>query len=101
MIRVSVLYPNCDGARFDMDYYCGRHVAMVRQRLGAACKAFWVDGGLAGASPGAIPAYLAMGHLLFDSVESFQVAFAPHAHAIMGDAPNFTNVEPVVQISEI
>jgi uncharacterized protein (TIGR02118 family) len=42
-----------------------------------------------------------MGHLLFDSVEAYQQAFAPHVDAIMGDVKNYTNVEPVVQISEI
>ena len=30
-----------------------------------------------------------MGHLLFDSVEAFQEAFAPHAQAIVGDIPNY------------
>lgn len=44
---------------------------------------------------------VAMGHLYFDSVEDFQDAFGPNAEKIMGDIPNFTNSEPVVQISEV
>src|ERR1700676_1766092 len=35
MIKVSVFYPSSDGARFDMDYYRDRHMALVQERLGA------------------------------------------------------------------
>jgi uncharacterized protein (TIGR02118 family) len=42
-----------------------------------------------------------MGHLLFDSVEAFQQAWGPHAEAIVGDVPNFTNTQPTVQLSEV
>ncbi|MBA3344463.1 MAG: EthD family reductase [Gemmatimonadales bacterium] len=38
----------------------------------------------------------AMGHLYFDCVEAFQAAFGPHAGAIMGDIPNYTNVQPTI-----
>jgi uncharacterized protein (TIGR02118 family) len=42
-----------------------------------------------------------MGHLYFDSVEDFQNSFGPHADAIMGDIPNYTNIEPVIQVSQV
>jgi uncharacterized protein (TIGR02118 family) len=42
-----------------------------------------------------------MGHLYFDSAEAFQAAFAPHAQAIMADIPNYTNIQPAIQISEV
>ena len=42
-----------------------------------------------------------MGHLLFDSVEAFLQAFAPHADAIVGDITNYTNTQPTIQISEV
>jgi len=45
--------------------------------------------------------YLAMGDLLFDSVEGFQKAFAAHAPEILADIPNYTNFQPIVQISEV
>ena len=101
MIKVSVLYPHQDGARFDMSYYLNNHVPMVRQKLGAACKGAAVEQGLAGGTPGSQPAYAAMCHLSFDSVESFQAAFGPHAATIMADAPNYTTVQPVIQISDV
>jgi uncharacterized protein (TIGR02118 family) len=42
-----------------------------------------------------------MGHLYFDSVAEFQASFGPHAEAIMADIPNYTNVQPVIQISDV
>jgi uncharacterized protein (TIGR02118 family) len=46
MIKVSVLYPNTEGKKFDMEYYCSKHIPMVQQKLGAACKGAAVDAGL-------------------------------------------------------
>ena len=101
MIKVSVLYPNRPGAKFDMTYYCEKHIPMVQQKLGAACKRVAVEHGTAGMAPGSPPAFIAMGHLYCDSVAAFQTAFAPHAQAIMADIPNYTDIEPMIQISEV
>jgi uncharacterized protein (TIGR02118 family) len=101
MIKVSVFYPAGDSTKFDMDYYCKSHMPMVGQKLGAACKSMAVEQGLGGGAPGAPPTYAAMGHLYFDSVADFQAAFAPHAAAIMADIPNYTNIQPVIQVSEV
>ena len=101
MIKVSVLYPNNEGSKFDMDYFCNSHFPMVQEKLGAALKGVSVEQGLGGAEPGSRATYVAMGHLLFDSVDAFQSAFGPHAEAIMGDIPNYTDVEPTIQVSEV
>lgn len=101
MIKVSVLYPNNEGSTFDMGYYCHSHIPMVRTKLGTACKGVAVEQGLGGAAPGSRATYVAMGHLYFDSVEAFQAAFGPHAGAIMGDIPNYTDIQPTIQISEV
>jgi len=101
MIKVSVLYPNSPGASFDMAYYVDGHMRMVRDKMGAALKGMNVEGGLSGVEPGSPAAYIAMGHLLFDSVEAFQAAFGPHAASIMSDIPNYTNTQPTVQISQV
>jgi uncharacterized protein (TIGR02118 family) len=101
MVKISVLYPHKDRSAFNMNYYLNNHIPMVRQKLGAACKGMAVEQGLAGGMPGTEPTYAAMGHLLFDSVESFQAAFAPHAATIMADIPNYSAVQPVIQISEV
>jgi uncharacterized protein (TIGR02118 family) len=101
MIKVSVLYPNSPSANFDMTYYLKSHMPMVRTRLGAALKGTAVEQGLGGATPGAPPAYVAMGHLYFDSVDAFQQAFAQHGQEIVSDVPNYTNTQPTIQVSEV
>ena len=101
MIKVSVFYPHSAGASFDMNYYVTKHMPMVRDKLGPACKGIAVDQGVGGGTPGASPTYVAIGHILCESAETFQAAFAPHAKAIMGDIPNYTKIQPVIQISEV
>ena len=99
MVKVSVFYPNEMGTRFDMDYYCAKHIPMVRQLLGAALKNVAVEEGIAGMTPGSSATYIALGHLYFESVAAFQEAFTPHAAQIVGDIPNYTDSEPTIQIS--
>ena len=101
MIKVSVLYANNEGSRFDMGYYCNSHIPMVQQKLGSVCKGVAVEHGVSGATSGSRPAFIAMGHLYFDSVAEFQTAFGPHASAIMADIPNYTDIQPTIQISEV
>jgi uncharacterized protein (TIGR02118 family) len=98
MIKVSVMYPNGSGAKFDMSYYLASHMPMVQKKLGAALKGMSVEEGLGGIPPGTPAPYLATGHLLFDSVEAFGAAFAVHAESIMADIPNYTNTQPTIQI---
>ena len=100
MIKVSVFYPNSPGAKFDMTYYTTRHMPMVQKKI-AACKGIAAEQGLAGGSPGSAATYIAIGHLLFDSVEAFESGFALHGAEIVADIPNYTNTRPVIQISEI
>ena len=101
MIKVSVFYPNEEGKKFDMEYYCNEHIPMVLGKLGDACRGVTVEQGLGGVQPGSPAIYIAMGHLLFESIEAFQAAFGPHAKEIMGDMPNYAEVQPLIQISEV
>ncbi len=101
MIKVSVLYPAGESTKFDMAYYCTSHMPMVQKKLGPALKSMAVEQGVAGATPDAPPAFVAMGHLYFDSAEAFQTAFGPHAPEIMADIPNYTNIQPTIQVSEV
>ena len=101
MIKVSVMYANTPGARFDHEYYRDKHMPLVKKRLGDACLYYTVDKGLAGGAPGAPATYVGMCHIFCDSVESFQAGFGPHAKEIMADIPNYTDLTPVIQISEV
>ncbi len=101
MIKVSVMYPKQQDTTFDMKYYLEHHMTMVRKLLGRSLKGTSVEQGISGMEPGSSAPYVAMGHLLFESTQDFQSSFGPHAPAIVGDIPNYTNSQPVIQISEV
>jgi uncharacterized protein (TIGR02118 family) len=101
MIKVSVMYPNKPGARFDHDYYRDRHMPLVKKLMGDKCRYYTVDKGLGGEAPGKPPTYIAMCHIFCDSVEAFQAGFGPHAGEILGDIPKYTDLQPVLQISDV
>lgn len=101
MIKVSVMYPNNPGTHFNHDYYRDKHMPMVKEKMGGSLKSYTVDKGIAGGAPGQSPVHIAAGHLFCESVEAFQSGFGPHAKEIMGDIPNYTDISPVIQISEV
>ncbi|MDQ3250208.1 MAG: EthD family reductase [Chloroflexota bacterium] len=103
MVKISSLYPNKPGARFDMNYYLNTHMPMSIERLSAhpGFKGVSVERGLAGGSPGSEPTYVALCHYLFDSVEDFLAAFTPHAGLLQGDMPNYTDIESIIQVSVV
>ena len=83
MIKVSVMYTNKPGARFDHTYYRDKHMPLVKARMGDSCKFYTVDKGLAGGQPGQAATYIAMCHIFCDSVEAFQTGFGPHVQEIV------------------
>ena len=99
MIRVSVFYPNKEGAKFDHDYYAKKHIAMVTKKFGPLLVRAEADKCLSGMAPGSQPPYVAVGYLIFNSIGDMQKAFAQMGD-IAADMPNFTNVQPQIQISE-
>ena len=99
MIKVGVFYPQSN--KFDWDYYLNKHTPMVQRLLSPAIKKVDIEKGIAGGAPGTGPTYGTVCNLHFDSVEAFQNAFGPHAQEIMSDIANYTDVQPVVQISEV
>lgn len=103
MIKVSILYPNNKGARFDLRYYIETHMPTSIARLSAhpGFRGVSVEHGLGGGIRGTDAAYIAMCHFQFDSVENFMAAFTPHAAALRGDMPNYTDIEPVIQVNDV
>jgi uncharacterized protein (TIGR02118 family) len=102
MIRVTVLYPNKPGAKFNYAYYANQHMKMENEKFGPmGLVKSEIDKGIGGMGAGAQPPYVAIGHLVFNSIEDFQKAHATHGGDLAADIPNFTNIEPQFQISEI
>lgn len=101
MIRVSVLYPNTSGAKFDRKYYMEKHMPLVRERLEKyGLVRVEVDKGL-GSMGGAPAPFVYIAQLQFDSVENFQKGMEAHGQELLADIPNYTSVQPQVQVSEL
>lgn len=101
MIKVSVLYPNTPDGRFDMEYYQTRHVPLVIERCAGAIKRGEIERGISGAAEGSGAPFCVAAHMLFDSSEAMQESFGRHMAEFVADLPNFTNIQPTVQISEL
>ncbi len=101
MIKVSILYPNKPGSRFDVDYYLASHMPMANRLLASALKAVSVEVGVSGATPDQAPPYAAIANFTCESAQAFVEAFMPCAAQLQADIPNYTNIDPVIQFSEI
>ena len=101
MVKVTILYPNEADANFNMEYYADKHMPMVQELLGDAMKGYAIDKGIAGRNAEEEMPYVAIGYLYFDKLSDYQEAFGPQAEKIVGDIPNYTNVQPLIQISEV
>lgn len=93
MIRLSVLYPATEGARFDHGYYRDKHVPLATKAWNPARVE--IDKGVNGP-------YVAAVHFMFESNDALQAAFgSDQTAAIMADVANYTDLSPVIQTSEI
>ena len=93
MIRMSVLYPATEGYFFDHDYYRDHHVPLALPNMGtrAGRDRQGVDG-----------PYVAAVHFRFESLEAMAAAVSDDGSTLVtADVANYTNITPVVQISEI
>lgn len=101
MIKLSIFYPNEDGKKFDKDYYINTHMPLSIQLQGSAIKQVEVEFGFSGGMPGSKPLYIAICNFWYDSFEAFQGAFMPHAQTLMNDIKNYTDIETVIQFSDV
>jgi uncharacterized protein (TIGR02118 family) len=93
MIRVSVLYPSSETSTFDHDYYSATHVPLAITVMSP--KTTEIDKGVNGPNVAAV-------HFTYDSLEAMQTAMtSPRMGEVMADVANYTNIAPVMQVSEI
>lgn len=101
MFRISVLYPNTAGAKFDHEYYRHTHCTMVEDLLREyGCLRVEIDKGLAGGN-GAPAPFVAVGHIIVDTLEGFQKGMAKHGKQMTDDIPNYTNTTPTILVSQM
>lgn len=102
MIKVSVLYPNEEGKKFDLDYYLNKHLPMVQGLLGSmGLQKGEVEKGVSSADPSQPAPFVVIGHLFFETTDQVHAAFSAHGRDIMGDIKNYTEIQPTFQISEV
>jgi uncharacterized protein (TIGR02118 family) len=91
------MYPNEKGKRFDVNYFATKHMALAHKLLDSSglVKAE-VD---KAADPNA--PFIAIAHLYFNSIEESQTGFFTHAAEFTADIPNYTDMVPQVQFSEM
>lgn len=102
MVRLSILYPQTAESHFSMEYYINKHIPLVIAKLKhMGLKRIHIEEGVGDAVPNMPAPFAAIGYMTFTSVDELQRGFTRHGSEIMGDIPNFTNVQPLIQISRI
>ncbi len=101
MFKVAILYPNGEGKTFDMDYYENKHMPMVAGFLGKNLKFYEIDKGITGRMPNDKVPYLAVGYFYIKDVAEYNKAIGQNINAIISDFKNYTNIQPIIQISEV
>jgi uncharacterized protein (TIGR02118 family) len=91
---MTIIYPKTDDATFDMDYYTSTHMPMVAKALGAGDQGW-------GAMSVSSDKHIAMGWVMFESMDAFNAGMGAHGAEIMADVANYTNQQPEVIIGEI
>ena len=101
LFKVAILYANGDDKTFNMDYYERTHMPMVAGFLGKNLQFYEIDKGIAGRTPTDKVPYLAIGYFYVKDVAEYNKAIAQNINTIVNDFKNYTNIQPIIQISEV
>jgi len=101
LIKISIMYPYAEGKTFNMEYYESKHMPMVAAYLGANLVKYTIEKGLSSGIPNQPLPFMAIGTFYVKSLPDYQAAIAPNRDAIRADFANYTNVAPVILVSEV
>lgn len=101
MFKVAILYPNEEGKTFDMDYYENKHMPLVAGFLSKNLKFYEIDKGIAGRTQNDKVPYLAVGYFYIKNIAEYNNAIGKNRDVIINDFKNYTNIQPIIQISEV
>ncbi len=102
MIRLQAFYPNTADGFFDHDYYVNKHVPVVYGLLGPlGMTGMEVSRGTE-TMDGAEAPYTCVVTVTFRSREAMDESFSgERKDRLLNDIPNFTNVDPIIQVGEV
>ncbi len=101
LIKVSIMYPFAEGKTFDMEYYVAKHMPMVAGFLGSNLVKYTIEKGFASGIPNTPLPFMAIGTFYIKNLDDYKSALGPNRAAIRSDFSNYTNITPVILISEI
>jgi uncharacterized protein (TIGR02118 family) len=95
MMSLNVVYPNHEGARFDVDYYRTSHIPLAMKVMKAA-KVVLIEGVPSGDKA---PPIAMICHFQFSSAEALAAASAdPGMAEVRADVAKFTDIKPMVMV---
>ena len=98
VMSLNVVYPNREGARFDMAYYRSSHIPLV-MKVTKAKSALLIEG-VPGANGAAAP-FVMIVHFEFASADALKAGLADPAMAdVRADVAKFTDITPTVMLGK-
>ena len=101
LTKVSIMYPFSEGNTFDMDYYVSKHMPMVAGFLGDNLVKYTIERGVASGIPDTPLPFTAIGTFYVKDFGAYQTAMGPKRDTIRADFPNYTDIRPVILVSEV
>jgi uncharacterized protein (TIGR02118 family) len=101
VIKIAIMYPYGEGKTFNMDYYETKHMPMVAAFLGSNLIKYTIEKGLASGIPNQPLPFMAIGTFYVKSLPDYQAAIGSNRDAIRADFSNYTNIVPVILVSEV
>ncbi len=96
-MSLNVIYPNHEGARFDIAYYRDTHIPLAMKVM-KADSVMLIEGVAMGAA--AAP-YVMIAHFQFASPEALKAATDnPRMAEVRADVPKFTDIKPTVMLGK-
>lgn len=91
---LTILYPNGENVRWDVDYYRTSHMPLIMRLYGsAAIKRFELRKGESGQSGGS-PPFIGTVNIYINDQKAFDAAGAQHGKTLVADVPHFSSVLP-------
>ena len=101
MVRITTTYRNIPDGRFDFEYYLDSHMALSQELLGEfGMKSYEIEKCLQ-TMAGGQPDYVCVTHVDFEDKDRLLAGIERHGTTLQADFPNYTNIEPEVQICEV